>query len=98
MDKVGLSTVGDGEWEELEMAVDSGAAETVVAEDALRSVELVEGEAKKRGVQYEVADGTLIDNVGEKRFVGFTEDGVEEEVSGTSLWCEQKFVECKASG
>jgi hypothetical protein len=29
------------------MVVDSGAGETVVAEDALRSVETVEGDAKK---------------------------------------------------
>jgi hypothetical protein len=52
----------------------------VVAEDALGSVETVEGDAKRRGVKYEVADGTLIENLGEKRFVGVTEDGLQRRV------------------
>ena len=61
----------DEGWEELEMAVDSGASETVIQEDALDSVHLVEGEAKRRGIQYEFADGTLIPNLGEKSFTAF---------------------------
>lgn len=64
-----------GEWEELEMAVDSGAGETVIEEDALGSVAVVEGEALRKGVKYEVADGTLIDNMGEKRFVAIIAEG-----------------------
>ena len=47
------------------MAVDSGASETVLPEEDLPSIELKEGEAKRKGVQYEVADGTLIPNLGE---------------------------------
>ena len=42
---VGIKNMGDGEWEELEMAVESGAGETLVANDALQSVETVEGDA-----------------------------------------------------
>lgn len=80
VDNVGIKTVGDGEWEELEMAVDSGAGETVVAESALGAIEMVESESKKRGVKYEVADGTLIENLGEKRFVGVTEEGLKRGV------------------
>ena len=34
----------------------------------------------RRGVKYEVADGTLINNEGEKRFVGVTEDGLKRRV------------------
>ena len=49
------------------MAVDSGATETVVGEDMLQSVETKEGEASKKGVQYEVASGTLIPNLGENK-------------------------------
>lgn len=71
------------EWEELEMAVDSGAGETVIGEGMVKCVEVVEGEARKKGVKYEVADGTLIDNEGEKKSVGVTGGGVAKRV------CEQ---------
>ena len=64
------------EWEEIEMAVDSGASESVVSEDMLTGVETVEGYAQKKGVQYEVADGTLIPNLGEKKFVAVSDAGV----------------------
>ena len=40
------------EWEEIEMAVDSGASESVVSEDMLNGVETMEGKAKKTGVQF----------------------------------------------
>ena len=63
------------EWEELDMAVDSGASETVVGEGMLRSVAIKEGEALRRGVQYEVADGTLLPNLGEQEFVAVGEEG-----------------------
>ena len=64
------------EWEEIEMAVDSGASESVVSEDMLNGVETVEGKAKKMGVQYEVADGTLIPNLGEKKYIAVSDAGV----------------------
>jgi len=55
-----------GEWEELNRVVDSGAGETVIEEDALGCVAVIEGEARRKGVKYEVADGTLIDNKGKR--------------------------------
>ena len=64
-----------GGWEEIDMAIDSGATETVVGEGMLESIETVEGEAYRKGVQYEVASGTLIPNLGEKRFVAMGEGG-----------------------
>ena len=57
------------------MYVDSGATETVMSEDMLRSIALREGMAMKQGVTYEVANGIRIANLGEKRFEGVTEDG-----------------------
>ncbi|MDA8584227.1 hypothetical protein N9L68_08320 [bacterium] len=57
------------------MAVDSGASETVAQEGVLDSIPLVEGEARRKGVQYEVADGTLIPNLGEKEFIAVGECG-----------------------
>ena len=66
----GVNTVEEmQEWEEVEMAVDSGATETVVGEDMIKGVETKEGEAARRGVQYEVASGELIPNLGEKSFL-----------------------------
>ena len=62
---------------EIEIAVDSGATETVMAEETLSGiVDITEGPALKRGVSYEVADGTEIPNLGERKFLGFTEEGV----------------------
>ena len=73
----GVNMVGqaEGEWEQIEMAVDSGATETVVGEDMLQGIKLTEGEACRKGVQYEVASGTLIPNLGEKQFVAVGEGG-----------------------
>ena len=71
----GLNNVGDQEWEELEMTVDSGATETVINEDMLQNIELKQGQAFKRGVKYEVANGEVIDNLGEKSFEGVLESG-----------------------
>ena len=66
----GVNMVGEtaGEWQEIDMAVDSGATETVVSEEMLPGVPTQPREAFKKGVQYEVPSGTLIPNEGEKRF------------------------------
>ena len=77
-----------GEWEEIEMAVDSGATETVLGEDDLASIELKEGAASRRGTEYEVANGVRIPNLGEKRFVAYTEEGSVRSI--TAQVCEVK--------
>ena len=64
-----------GGWEGVTMYVDSGATETVLAENMLMSVELKEGMAMKQGVTYEVANGIRIANLGEREFTGVTQDG-----------------------
>ena len=76
----GLNNLED-EWEELEMAVDSGATETVVGLEMLKAIKLIEGQAFKRGVKYEVANGVRIPNMGEKTFVGTTDDGTKREIT-----------------
>ena len=58
------------------MAVDSGPSERVASDEMLMSVDTVEGDAMKKGVRYEAADGTLIPNVGEKRFAAVSDGGV----------------------
>ena len=74
-------TQQEGEWEVIEMVVDSGATETVVAEDDLASVETREGPAHKRGVKYEVASKTMIPNLGEKKFEAITDEGLSRSIT-----------------
>ena len=71
-----LQAVIDDEWELVEAAVDSGATENVMSEKALQSVETTEGVSSRRGVSYEVANGIRIPNLGEKRFVAVSSEGV----------------------
>ena len=59
----------------MEFATDSGASETVAPEDILTSMDLAEGDAQKEGVRYEVADGTLIRNLGDRSYVAMSEEG-----------------------
>jgi len=75
-----------GEWEEIDMAVDSGATETVIGENMLSSVELNESWASKNGVEYEVANGERIPNLGEKKFQGVTTSGTTRNL--TAQVCE----------
>ena len=56
--------------------MDSGASESLVNVEMLTRVETVEGEAMKKGVQYEVADGTLIPNLGEKTSIVVSDNDV----------------------
>ena len=78
----GLNAVRDNDgWEELEFNVDSGATETVVGKSMLLSVEVKEGSQKRRGVEYEVANGEMIPNLGEKIFLGHTENGNARKVT-----------------
>jgi hypothetical protein len=81
----GVMAITQGTWEEIEMAVDSGAGETVVGEDMLETIQTEEGEAMRRGVQYEIADGTLIPNQGEKNCVAHSEGGMMRRFSVLSL-------------
>ena len=65
-----INSIGSDGWEEFEMAVDSGASETVVGPDMICSADIKEGAACKRGVVYEVANGVRIEKLGEKTFIG----------------------------
>ena len=58
-------------------AVDSGATDNVTDTKTLsQSVPITEGPAFARGVQYEVANGIRIPNLGERKIVGHVDDGV----------------------
>ena len=73
-----INILADGEWEEIEFAVDSGATETVAPDTMPNSIPTVPGVASRRGVEYEAANGATIPNEGEKRLTAFTEDGREK--------------------
>ena len=76
----GLNVMNSGGWEEIELTVDSGAGETVVPEGLVNSVEIKEGAASKSGVQYECANGERIPNLGEQKFMAYTQEGCQKRI------------------
>ena len=64
------------EWQEIELAVDSGATESVLNEHMATNIPTVPGEASRRGVSYKVANGEHLPNLGEKRFEASSENHV----------------------
>ena len=59
----------------MDMMVDSGATETVMTEKCLEGViDISEGAACKGGQHYECANGSQIPNLGERKFLGITEE------------------------
>ena len=89
--KEGLKAVAKSEWRKIRMCVDSGAGETVMADDELPEVETKESWGSKHGQAYEVANGAEIDNKGEKKFIAYmtTVDGQSSEGKGiTAQVCD----------
>ena len=66
------------EWEELEMMVDSGASVTVINREMVKAVE---AKGARPNVKYEVADGSFIENMGQKTFSAVTECGVPRKMT-----------------
>ena len=56
-------------------------AETVISEEMVLSAEVREGPAARRGVQYEVANGIKIPNLGEKKFVATSSEGIKRHIT-----------------
>ena len=82
----GINSVNKMEWEMVELAVDSCATETICGENMLTSIRVQETEASKRGVEYEVANGEKIPNMGGKQFVGISTEGIKRNL--TAQVCE----------
>ena len=81
-----ISSIQHKGWEEVCLIVDSGASETVIGNDMVPSAQLQEGDASRRGVQYEMADGSLVDNEGEKKFTCISEEN--SQVGITAQVCD----------
>lgn len=64
-----------GEWEELCMVMDSGAADAVAPCSVASSVPVVESLGSRVGQNFMTADGTRLPNKGQKSVVGVSEEG-----------------------
>ena len=66
------------------LVVDSGAAETVILRTRFPNHKTVESEGSKRGVFYTTADGSAVENEGEKTLLMSTSDGVNKALRSVS--------------
>ncbi len=64
-----------GQFEVLSSIVDSGATIPTMHPGDAKAYELQESEASRRGVEYEVANGETVPNLGEKKFAVLTKEG-----------------------
>ena len=73
-----LSAVGDSDgWVELELTADSGACDTVIPKSFAESIPIMPSLASLRGMEYEVANGQSIPNLGERRCLVWTEGATQ---------------------
>ena len=61
-----LSNVNPSEWVMVEVIADSGACETVLPKHLCNNIKLRESVGSKAGVEYEVASGKAVKNLGER--------------------------------
>ena len=69
-----LSTMGAPEWQEIEITVDSGAYDTVMPAATCGHISIVSTPESRGGLEYEVANGECIPNLGERRCLMMTEN------------------------
>ena len=63
-----LSTINPAEeWIELEVTVDSGACDTVMPQELCRGIPIVDSAGPRAGLEYKVANGDGLPNLGERR-------------------------------
>ena len=55
------------EWTKIEVCVDSGACESVMPADMSNHIPIMPSEQSIGGVEYEVANGESVPNLGERR-------------------------------
>ena len=65
--------VEDG-WIEIEVTVDSGACDTVMPAAMCGHISILQTEDSRRGVEYEVANGETIPNLGERHCLLMSEN------------------------
>jgi hypothetical protein len=73
-----LSAVNDHSgWIEIELTADSGACDTVIPRKTAEAIPIMPSLASLRGMEYEVANGASIPNLGERRCLVWTEGATE---------------------
>jgi hypothetical protein len=65
----------DDEWVEVELTADTGACDTVIPKDLCPNIPIMASLQSLRGMEYEVANGESIPNLGERRCLMWTEHG-----------------------
>ena len=68
---------GNDGWIEIELTADSGACDTVIPRTMAESIPIVPSLASLRGMEYEVANGASIPNLGERRCLVWTDGATE---------------------
>ena len=63
-----------GAWEKITFTGDSGAVDHVITPEAGKAFQVKETKASRNGLTYRAANGTPIQNYGEKKLVGLTND------------------------
>ena len=61
------------EWQEVELTADTGACDTVIPRNMCSTIPIVPSPQSERGMEYEVATGEAIPNLGERRCEMWTE-------------------------
>ena len=78
MERGSLSAVGnEEEWIEAKLMADSGACDTVIPRKTVEAIPIMPSLASLRGMEYEVANGQSIPNLGERRCLVWTENATE---------------------
>ena len=95
MQPAALNAIKSDGWEEVEMTVDSGASETVVGEEMVVTANLKESEGSRRGIEYKVANGESIPNLGEKVFAALTEEGISRNIKAQVCSVQQGLLSVK---
>lgn len=76
-----VMTVSENEYEELEFGADCGASDAVVGPDMLGTVRAEDGDAKRRGISYEIASGELHPNLEEKTCIGISDEEIARKLT-----------------
>ena len=69
----GLNSVSPAEWVLIDVIADSGACETVMSKGLCSNITLRESAQSKAGIEYEVASGKAVPNLGERHCEIFCE-------------------------
>ena len=75
--KQSINGVAPGSWTEIELCVDSGACETVMPIKMLGHISILSSPQSRALIEYEVANGAAIPNVGERRLDAVTVNAPE---------------------